>query len=41
MRLDETQLRAALGDAGLVLDRYLTDDRSWFTAASTACGQTG
>ena len=33
MRLDETQLAATLGEAGLVLDRYLTDDRSWFTAA--------
>jgi SAM-dependent methyltransferase len=33
MRLDETQLKAALSEAGLVLDRYLTDDRSWFTAA--------
>jgi hypothetical protein len=33
MRLDEMQLKAALGEAGLVLDRYLTDDGSWFTAA--------
>jgi SAM-dependent methyltransferase len=33
MRLDETQLKTALSEAGLVLDRYLTDDRSWFTAA--------
>jgi SAM-dependent methyltransferase len=33
MRLDEKQLRAALDDAGLTLDRYLTDDHSWFTAA--------
>jgi SAM-dependent methyltransferase len=32
MRLDETQLKVALTEAGLVLDRYLTDDRSWLTA---------
>jgi SAM-dependent methyltransferase len=28
-RLDETELAAVLADAGLRLDRYLTDDRSW------------
>jgi SAM-dependent methyltransferase len=33
MRLDEKQLKAALSEAGLMLDRYLTDDHSWFTAA--------
>src|ERR1022692_4941113 len=33
MRLDEMQLKAALGEAGLALDRYLTEDGSWFTAA--------
>jgi uncharacterized SAM-dependent methyltransferase len=33
MRLDEKQLKAALSAAGLMLDRYLTDDHSWFTAA--------
>jgi SAM-dependent methyltransferase len=31
-RLDDTGLRAALGAAGLRLDRYLTDDRTWFRA---------
>ena len=40
--LDETELAAALAAAGLRLDRYLTEDRSWFravpadTASSTA-----
>jgi SAM-dependent methyltransferase len=29
-RLDETELAAVLADAGLRLDRYLTDDRGWF-----------
>jgi SAM-dependent methyltransferase len=28
-RLDETELAAALADAGLRLDRYLTGDRAW------------
>jgi SAM-dependent methyltransferase len=32
VRLDETELAAALADAGLRLDRYLTEDRSWFRA---------
>jgi SAM-dependent methyltransferase len=32
MRLDDEQLRAALGSAGLVLDRYLTDDKQWIRA---------
>ena len=32
MRLDETQLAAALAAAGLRLDRYLTEDCSWFRA---------
>ncbi len=32
MRLDETELAAVLADAGLGLDRYLTDDRAWFRA---------
>jgi SAM-dependent methyltransferase len=32
MRLDEEQLRAALGSAGLSLDRYLTDDSQWIKA---------
>jgi SAM-dependent methyltransferase len=31
-RLDEPELAAALAEAGLRLDRYLTDDRSWFRA---------
>jgi SAM-dependent methyltransferase len=39
-RLDETELAAALAAAGLRLDRYLTEDRSWFRAvpASVASG---
>lgn len=32
MRLDEQQLKTALAEAGLALERYLTDDHSWFTA---------
>lgn len=32
MRLDASELDAALAAAGLRLDRYLTDDRSWFRA---------
>jgi SAM-dependent methyltransferase len=31
-RLDETELAAALAEADLRLDRYLTDDRRWFRA---------
>jgi SAM-dependent methyltransferase len=31
-RLDDTELAATLADAGLRLDRYLTDDRSWLRA---------
>jgi SAM-dependent methyltransferase len=31
-RLDDTELAAVLADAGLRLDRYLTDDRSWLRA---------
>ena len=31
-RLDETELAAVLADAGLRLDRYLTDDRTWLSA---------
>jgi SAM-dependent methyltransferase len=31
-RLDDTELAAVLADAGLRLDRYLTDDHSWFRA---------
>jgi SAM-dependent methyltransferase len=31
-RLDEAELAAALADAGLRLDRYLTEDRSWLRA---------
>jgi SAM-dependent methyltransferase len=31
-RLDETELAAVLADAGLRLDRYLTDDRAWLRA---------
>jgi SAM-dependent methyltransferase len=32
LRLDETEVAAALADAGLRLDRYLTDDHAWFSA---------
>jgi hypothetical protein len=32
MRLDDTELADALAAAGLRLDRYLTEDRSWFRA---------
>jgi phage gp36-like protein len=31
-RLDETALAAALADAGLRLDRYLTEDHAWLRA---------
>ena len=31
-RLDDTELAAVLAGAGLRLDRYLTDDRSWLCA---------
>jgi SAM-dependent methyltransferase len=34
MRLDESDLAADLAAAGLRLDRYLTDDRSWFRAVA-------
>jgi SAM-dependent methyltransferase len=30
--LDETEVAAALADAGMRLDRYLTDDHMWFRA---------
>ena len=32
MRLDDAELGVALAAAGLRLDRYLTEDRSWFRA---------
>jgi len=32
MHLDSSELDAALATAGLRLDRYLTEDRSWFRA---------
>lgn len=35
-RLDEDRLLAELAGAGLRLDRYLTDDRSWFRAVPMA-----
>ena len=35
-RLDEDVLAAALAGAGLRLDRYLTDDHSWFRAVPVA-----
>ncbi len=37
-RLDEDVLVAALATAGLRLDRYLTDDHSWFRAVPIAAG---
>jgi SAM-dependent methyltransferase len=33
--LDEFELASALADAGLRLDRYLTEDHSWFRAVPT------
>jgi hypothetical protein len=35
-RLDEAALATALSAAGLRLDRYLTEDRSWFRAVPVA-----
>jgi SAM-dependent methyltransferase len=35
-RLDEAALSAALSTGGLRLDRYLTEDRSWFRAVPVA-----
>jgi SAM-dependent methyltransferase len=35
-RLDETEVTAALADAGMRLDRYLTDDHAWFSAVPAA-----
>ncbi|HJY67723.1 MAG TPA: SAM-dependent methyltransferase, partial [Streptosporangiaceae bacterium] len=35
-RLDEAALAAALSAAGLWLDRYLTEDRSWFRVVPVA-----
>jgi hypothetical protein len=31
-RLDDADLRAVLDEAGLRLDRYLTEDRGWLRA---------
>ena len=36
MRLDDAELAAALAAAGLRLDRYLTEDRSWLRAIPVA-----
>ena len=36
VRLDEAELAAALAAAGLRLDRYLTEDHSWFRAVPVA-----
>jgi SAM-dependent methyltransferase len=38
MRLDDSELAATLADAGLRLDRYLTENRSWFRAVPVAAG---
>jgi hypothetical protein len=35
-RLDDAELDTALGGAELRLDRYLTEDRSWFRAVPVA-----
>ncbi len=35
-RLDEAELAGALDAAGLRLDRYLSEDRSWFRAVPVA-----
>jgi hypothetical protein len=35
-RLDDAELAAVLADAGLRLDRYLTDDRTWLRAVPEA-----
>ena len=35
-RLDDTELAAVLADAGLRLDRYLTDDHAWLRAVPVA-----
>jgi hypothetical protein len=35
MRLDSSELADALAAAGLRLDRYLTEDGSWFRAVPT------
>ncbi len=38
MRLDESELAAALAAAGLRLDRYLTENHAWFRAVPVAAG---
>ena len=38
-RLDEPALTAALGAAGLRLDRYLTEDRTWIRAVPVPAGR--
>jgi SAM-dependent methyltransferase len=38
-RLDEAGLGSALGAAGLRLDRYLTEDHSWFRAVPTPAAE--
>jgi SAM-dependent methyltransferase len=40
-RLDDAELRAALADAGLRLDRYLTEDHHWFLALPRLRGRRG
>jgi len=37
-RIDDAELAAALDAAGLRLDRYLTEDRSWFRAVPVDAG---
>jgi hypothetical protein len=38
-RLDDAELAAVLADAGLRLDRYLTDDRAWLRAVPVRDGR--
>jgi SAM-dependent methyltransferase len=38
-RLDDQQLAAALGEAGLAVDAYLTADGSWVRAVPTSAGR--
>jgi SAM-dependent methyltransferase len=38
MRLDDSELAATLADAGLRLDRYVTENHAWFRAVPAAAG---
>jgi SAM-dependent methyltransferase len=41
MCLDDSELAAALAEAGLRLDRYLTEDHSWFRAVPVPTAEEG